>query len=59
MEKVYAPSEIERRIYERWESNGWFAPQGDGPSYSIVIPPPTLTATRNPGTPFSRTPWTR
>ena len=30
MEKVYAPHEIERRIYERWESNGWFAPQGDG-----------------------------
>jgi valyl-tRNA synthetase len=30
MEKVYAPHEIERRIYERWESHGWFVPRGQG-----------------------------
>jgi valyl-tRNA synthetase len=48
MEKVYAPHEIERRIYERWESNGWFAPRaatagraggsaaGDGPGTAGV-----------------------
>jgi len=28
MDKVYAPQQIERRIYERWESHGWFAPRG-------------------------------
>jgi len=55
MEKVYAPSEIERRIYERWESNGWFAPQGDGPSYSIVIPPPNVTGTLHLGHAFQQT----
>ena len=55
MEKTYAPSEIERRIYERWESNGWFAPQGDGPSYSIVIPPPNVTGTLHLGHAFQQT----
>ena len=30
MDKVYAPQDLERRIYERWESRGWFAPPGRG-----------------------------
>ena len=55
MDKVYAPHEIERRIYERWESNGWFAPRGDGPSYSIVIPPPNVTGTLHLGHAFQQT----
>ena len=29
MDKVYAPHEIERRIYERGR-RGWFAPRGRG-----------------------------
>src|SRR3984885_10248780 len=55
MEKTYAPTEIERRIYERWESNGWFAPRGEGPSYSIVIPPPNVTGTLHLGHAFQQT----
>src|SRR5215470_4853664 len=61
MDKVYAPQEIERRIYERWESNGWFAPRGDGPlqgaapSYSIAIPPPNVTGTLHLGHAFQQT----
>jgi len=55
MDKVYAPQEIERRIYERWESNGWFAPRGDGPPYSIVIPPPNVTGTLHLGHAFQQT----
>jgi valyl-tRNA synthetase len=55
MEKVYAPTEIERRIYELWESNGWFAPRGDGPPYSIVIPPPNVTGTLHLGHAFQQT----
>jgi len=55
MDKVYAPHEIERRIYERWESNGWFAPRGDGPPYSIVIPPPNVTGTLHLGHAFQQT----
>lgn len=55
MDKVYAPHEIERRIYERWESNGWFAPRGDGPAYCIVIPPPNVTGTLHLGHAFQQT----
>src|ERR1700679_866806 len=49
MEKTYTPHELERRIYERWESNGWFAPSGHGSPYSIVIPPPHVTGTLHMG----------
>ncbi|MGH8323359.1 MAG: valine--tRNA ligase, partial [Steroidobacteraceae bacterium] len=55
MEKTYAPREIERRIYERWESNGWFAPSGEGSPYSIVIPPPNVTGTLHMGHAFQHT----
>jgi valyl-tRNA synthetase len=55
MDKVYAPQDIERRIYERWESNGWFAPRGEGPAYSIVIPPPNVTGTLHLGHAFQQT----
>jgi valyl-tRNA synthetase len=55
MDKVYTPHDIEQRIYERWESNGWFAPRGDGPSYSIVIPPPNVTGTLHLGHAFQQT----
>jgi valyl-tRNA synthetase len=55
MDKVYAPHEIERRIYARWESNGWFAPRGNGPAYSIVIPPPNVTGTLHLGHAFQQT----
>src|ERR1700744_5833682 len=55
MEKTYTPHELERRIYERWESNGWFAPSGHGSPYSIVIPPPNVTGTLHLGHAFQQT----
>jgi valyl-tRNA synthetase len=55
MEKTYAPHELERRIYERWESNGWFTPSGQGAPYSIVIPPPNVTGTLHMGHAFQHT----
>src|ERR1700733_8967838 len=55
MEKTYTPHELERRIYERWESNGWFAPSGHGSPYSIVIPPPNVTGTLHMGHAFQHT----
>ncbi len=44
--KVYEPKSVEEKWYGVWEEKGYFhaslpAPQ---PSYSIVIPPPTLPA---------------
>jgi valyl-tRNA synthetase len=55
MDKVYAPQEIERRIYERWESHGWFAPRGRGAPYCIMIPPPNVTGTLHMGHAFQHT----
>ena len=55
MDKSYRPEDIEQRIYERWEKNGWFAPSGDGPPYCIMIPPPNVTGTLHMGHGFGDT----
>jgi valyl-tRNA synthetase len=55
MDKVYAPADIEQRIYSRWESSGLFAPRGNGPGYCIVIPPPNVTGTLHMGHAFQDT----
>ncbi|HUN26726.1 MAG TPA: valine--tRNA ligase [Steroidobacteraceae bacterium] len=55
MDKVYAPHELERRIYERWESHGWFAPRGAGAPFCIMIPPPNVTGTLHMGHAFNHT----
>lgn len=43
MDKTYQPQQIEDHWYKTWEERGYFAPQGDGDSYCIVIPPPNVT----------------
>ncbi len=55
MDKSYQPEEIERRIYERWEEQGYFAPRGDGAPYCIMIPPPNVTGTLHMGHAFQDT----
>jgi len=55
MDKSYQPKDIERRVYERWEAAGYFAPDGDGPRYCIVIPPPNVTGTLHMGHAFQDT----
>jgi valyl-tRNA synthetase len=55
MDKTYQPSDIEQRTYERWEENGYFAPQGDGEPYCIMIPPPNVTGTLHMGHGFGNT----
>ncbi len=55
MDKAYAPHEIERRIYEQWESHGWFAPSGHGSPFCIMIPPPNVTGTLHMGHAFQHT----
>ena len=55
MDKVYAPQDLERRIYERWEASGWFAPSGHGAPYCIMIPPPNVTGTLHMGHAFQHT----
>ncbi|HEX3847854.1 MAG TPA: class I tRNA ligase family protein, partial [Steroidobacteraceae bacterium] len=55
MDKAYAPHDIERRIYEQWESRGWFAPSGRGSPFCIMIPPPNVTGTLHMGHAFQHT----
>ena len=55
MDKSYQPKEIEQRIYERWEQQGYFAPRGDGAPYCIMIPPPNVTGTLHMGHAFQDT----
>ena len=56
MQKVYAPPDIERRIYAHWEAHGWFAPRHTGgAAYCIVIPPPNVTGTLHMGHAFQHT----
>jgi valyl-tRNA synthetase len=55
MQKTYDPKDIEQRIYQRWEANGWFKPSGQGSPYCIVIPPPNVTGTLHMGHAFQHT----
>jgi valyl-tRNA synthetase len=55
MDKSYNPLEIEQRAYARWEERGYFAPQGDGEPYCIMIPPPKVTGTLHMGHAFQDT----
>ncbi len=43
MDKTYQPQQLEAHWYKLWEERGYFAPQGDGDPYCIVIPPPNVT----------------
>ncbi len=45
LSKVYDPSEVELRLYDQWEKNGYFGAQPDENKqpYTIVIPPPNIT----------------
>jgi valyl-tRNA synthetase len=55
MDKSYNPRDIEQRLYERWEANGWFKPTGTGAPYCIMIPPPNVTGTLHMGHAFQHT----
>jgi len=55
MDKSYQPQDIEQRVYERWEKEGYFAPRGEGERYCIMIPPPNVTGTLHMGHAFQDT----
>src|SRR3569623_2779671 len=55
MDNTYDPHAIEQRWYQIWEQNGYFAPQGDGPPYCIMIPPPNDTGSLHMGHAFQDT----
>ena len=45
LEKTYNPSEIEKRLYEKWVKNGYFHAEVDRSKkpFTIVMPPPNIT----------------
>ena len=51
----YDPGNFESRLYAQWEAGGVFAPQGDGPAYTILLPPPNVTGTLHMGHAFQHT----
>ncbi|WP_345829091.1 valine--tRNA ligase [Erwinia sp. HDF1-3R] len=57
MEKTYNPQEIEQPLYEHWEKQGYFKPNGDTSqeSFCIMIPPPNVTGSLHMGHAFQQT----
>ena len=51
----YQPADIENKWYGKWEEGGYFAPQGEGEAYAIMIPPPNVTGTLHIGHAFQQT----
>lgn len=54
----YQPSEIEKKWYQFWEENDYFAPkeaQAGQSNYAIMIPPPNVTGTLHMGHAFQDT----
>jgi len=51
--KQYDPKQAEQHHYERWEKNGYFAPEinhdSHAPVFAIVIPPPNVTGSLHMG----------
>ncbi|MDQ2675979.1 MAG: class I tRNA ligase family protein, partial [Actinomycetota bacterium] len=48
----YDPSEVEGRIFRRWEEGGYFHPDPEGDSagnFSIAVPPPNVTGVLHMG----------
>ena len=55
MKGTFEPSSLERTLYDEWESNGYFAPTGDGRPFCIAIPPPNITGRLHLGHAFQHT----
>ncbi|QFT23576.1 Valine--tRNA ligase [Pseudomonas sp. THAF187a] len=53
MDKTYQPHAIESNWYQTWEQNDYFAPQGSGEPYTIMIPPPNVTGSLHMGHGFN------
>ncbi|RDZ27096.1 valine--tRNA ligase [Lysobacter silvisoli] len=51
----YDPKQFEARLYAQWENSGVFQPRGEGPAYTILLPPPNVTGTLHMGHAFQHT----
>ena len=57
MKKNYEPKSIEKKIYDNWESSGFFTavPDEKKEPFCIMIPPPNVTGTLHMGHGFQNT----
>ena len=55
MDKSFDPSQFEGKWYAHWEQSGCFTPSGQGPAYTIMLPPPNVTGTLHMGHAFQHT----
>ena len=55
MKDTFEPSSLEDALYAEWESNGYFAPAGNGRPFCIAIPPPNITGRLHLGHAFQHT----
>ncbi|MHC5177497.1 valine--tRNA ligase [Serratia rhizosphaerae] len=57
LDTAYNPSQIEQKLYDHWESQGYFKPNGDTSqeSFCIMIPPPNVTGSLHMGHAFQQT----
>ncbi len=52
LSKTYEPQDVESRLYQFWEENGFFKPEVNADSssrFSLVIPPPNVTGVLHMG----------
>jgi valyl-tRNA synthetase len=49
--KTYEPADVESRLYQWWERQGWFRADSDSEAetFSIVMPPPNVTGSLHMG----------
>lgn len=57
LDTAYNPTQIEQKLYDHWESQGYFKPHGDSSqeSFCIMIPPPNVTGSLHMGHAFQQT----
>lgn len=55
--KIYHPTEVENKLYSKWEEKGYFKPEvnPEGKPFTIVMPPPNITGQLHIGHAFDGT----
>lgn len=55
MDKTYSPETIEQACYQKWETQHYFTPEGNGKNFCIMLPPPNVTGSLHMGHGFQLT----
>ncbi|GAA0858671.1 valine--tRNA ligase [Aliiglaciecola litoralis] len=55
MDKTFSPHNIENKLYQHWEKQGYFKASGHGDPYCILLPPPNVTGNLHMGHAFQHT----